>query len=249
MAYREAKTDEEKKRGKSTDELSFEEALAFFKKRGKEKGATKFRWRGDAYSVSGEKLSSKPPKKSASSSAPKSTSTRPQARRTDIKALSNPPAVEERNLSSTRGGRGDGVAEMARRVLDRPNTAERDTGTDNNRIIRKNFSDVKGGRGDGFKEVISRKVEQSFVYDGKQYDRTGFLAKFKAATDEDKRKMWEKLTPGQRRNLNLPIKNLSFSPRGPRTSNMAKGGMVKSGNKDYKKSGMFYKSGSPRGYK
>lgn len=195
---------------------------------------------------SGDKPKPKPKDKpKVSSSAPKSTSTRPQARRTDIKALSNPPAVEERNLSSTRGGRGDGVAEMARRVLDRPNAAERDTGTDNNRIIRKNFSDVKGGRGDGFKEVISRKVEQSFVYDGKQYDRTGFLAKFKAATDEDKRKMWEKLTPGQRRNLNF----LSFSPKGPRTSNMAKGGMVKSGNKDYKKSGMFYKSGSPRGYK
>lgn len=33
------------------------------------------------------------------------------------------------------------------------------------------------------------------------------------------------------------------------TPGMAKGGMVKSGNKDYKKSGMFYKSGSPRGYK
>lgn len=197
---------------------------------------------------SGDKPKAKAEPK-ASSSAPKSTSKRPQARRTDTKALSNPPAVEERNLSSTRGGRGDGVAEMARRALDKPNTAKKDTGTDNNRIIRENFSDVKGGRGDGFKEAISRKVEQSFVYDGKQYDRTGFLAKFKAATDEDKRKMWEKLTPGQRRNLNLPVRNLSFSPKGPRISNMAKGGMVKSGNKDYKKSGMFYKSGSPRGYK
>jgi hypothetical protein len=33
------------------------------------------------------------------------------------------------------------------------------------------------------------------------------------------------------------------------TPNMAKGGMVKKGTRDYKKSGMFYKSGSPRGYK
>ena len=185
----------------------------------------------------------------ASSSAPESTSTKPKARRTNIKPLSNPPAVEEQNLSSVRGGRGDGIVEMARRALDRPNNTGQDTGTDNNRIIRESFSDVKGGRGDGFKEVIGRKIEQSFVYDGKQYDRTGFLAKFKAATDEDKRKMWEKLTPGQRRNLNLPVKNLSFSPKGPRKSNMAKGGMVKKGTRDYKKSGMFYKSGSPRGYK
>lgn len=36
---------------------------------------------------------------------------------------------------------------------------------------------------------------------------------------------------------------------GGRKTGMSKGGMVKSGNKDYKKSGMFYKSGSPRGYK
>lgn len=32
-------------------------------------------------------------------------------------------------------------------------------------------------------------------------------------------------------------------------SGMARGGMAKNGNKDYKKSGMFYKSGSPKGYK
>jgi hypothetical protein len=39
------------------------------------------------------------------------------------------------------------------------------------------------------------------------------------------------------------------SRSGGRRTGMSKGGMVKSGNKDYKKSGMFYKSASPRGYK
>ena len=58
--YREAKTDKEKKRGKSTDELSFDETLNFFKKRGKEKNASKFRWRGDTYNLKGEKISTSP---------------------------------------------------------------------------------------------------------------------------------------------------------------------------------------------
>ena len=39
------------------------------------------------------------------------------------------------------------------------------------------------------------------------------------------------------------------SRNSPDIPGMAKGGMVKKGTKDYKKSGMFYKSGSPRGYK
>lgn len=238
--YREAKTDKEKKRGKSTDELSFKEALNFFKKRGEDKGASKFRWRGDVYNLDGDKVGS------SKKTSPKKEET---SKTSDVTPLQNPPEVTSSTPSNTRGGRGDGVAEMARRALDKPNTTKKDMGTDNNRIIRENFSDVKGGRGDGFKEVISKKVEQSFVYDGKQYDRTGFLAKFRAATDEDKRKMWEKLTPGQRRNLNLPIRNLSFSPKGPRTSNMAKGGIVRKGNTNYKGKGMFYKSASPRGYK
>jgi hypothetical protein len=39
------------------------------------------------------------------------------------------------------------------------------------------------------------------------------------------------------------------SRNSPDIPGMAKGGMVKKGTRDYKKSGMFYKSGSPRGYK
>ena len=39
------------------------------------------------------------------------------------------------------------------------------------------------------------------------------------------------------------------SRNSPDIPGMAKGGMVKKGTRDYKKSGMFYKSASPRGYK
>jgi hypothetical protein len=63
---------------------------------------------------------------------------------------------------------------------------------------------------------------------------------------------WKKLTRAERVEKNLPLTNQEFM-RAMRlkgkTPGMAKGGMVKSGNKDYKKSGMFYKSDSPRGYK
>ena len=170
---------------------------------------------------SGGKPKAKPkskPKSSVSSSAPKSTTTKPQARRTDTKALSNPPAVEERNLSSTRGGRGDGVAEMARRALDRPNN---------------------GAKADQAKTKLLRSA-------GINYDT------------------WEKMTRPERREAGLPETTVGWQnqslindPIGwmkkqlglTAKTGMSAGGMVMKGNKDYKKSGMFYKSGSPRGYK
>ena len=158
------------------------------------------------------------PKAEAKSSVPKSTSTKPQARRADTKALSNPPAVEERNLSSTRGGRGDGVAEMARRALDRPNNRAK-------------------------AEQAKTKLLRSA---GINYDT------------------WEKMTKPERRGAGLPETTVGWQnqslindPIGwmkkqlglTSKTGMSKGGMVKSGSKDYKKSGMFYKSASPRGYK
>jgi hypothetical protein len=176
---------------------------------------------------SGDKPKAKAESK-APSSAPKSTSKRPQARRTDTKALSKPPAVEERNLSSTKGGRGDGVAEMARRALDRPQT-----------------SSSANPKAEQAKTKLLRSA-------GINYET------------------WEEMTRPERRKVGLPEttvgwqnqslindplgwmkKQLGLTARTPSTGSagMAKGGMVKSGNKDYKKSGMFYKSGSPRGYK
>lgn len=203
-------------------------------------------------------------KPKASSSAPESTSTRPQARRTDIKPLSNPPAVEERNLSSVRGGRGDGIAEMARRALDKPNTTGQDS----------NINASYGSLANAANRMESFRVSRQ--------DKT--INGFSFAE-------WKKLTRAQRVENNLPLTNQEFmramrlkgadvpavsgengslstgsSGRtqttsgnytqedldrrlGGRRTGMSKGGMVKSGNKDYKKSGMFYKSASPRGYK
>ena len=80
---------------------------------------------------------------------------------------------------------------------------------------------------------------------------------------------WEAMTRAERRAAGLPLtkvgwqnQRLTYGSSEPAVSTgsrgraarrgstgMAKGGMVKKGTRDYKKSGMFYKSGSPRGYK
>jgi hypothetical protein len=80
---------------------------------------------------------------------------------------------------------------------------------------------------------------------------------------------WEAMTRAERRAAGLPLTKVGWQNQrqtyrssepavstGSRgraarrgSTGMAKGGMVKKGTRDYKKSGMFYKSGSPRGYK
>jgi hypothetical protein len=282
-SYRKAITDEEKKRGKSTDELSFEEALTYFKKYGKEIGATKFRWRGDAYSVSGEKLSSgskkTTAKKPVSESAPKSTSTRPQSRRTEgqIRSSSGGRTRYTPTEFTTDGGprRGSVKPESESKspsaMTEAPTLSGNKTSSGGAPINRsKSDSNVKAGYGslaNANNRMESFKVsKQDKTINGVSFDE------------------WKKLTRAERVEKNLPLTNQEFmramrlkgadsapvvlksskdttddararatrtnrSRNSPDIPGMAKGGMVKSGNKNYKKSGMFYKSGSPRGYK
>lgn len=58
---------------------------------------------------------------------------------------------------------------------------------------------------------------------------------------------WQK-NPGQTKTTDKQVEE-NRARSNKRTGGMNRGGMVKSGKKDYKNSGMFYKSGSPRGYK
>lgn len=224
-SYREAKTDKEKARGKSTDELSFDEALRFFKKRGKEKGASRFRWRGDSYDLEGNKVT-KP--KSKSKPAPK-TSTK-----------------ERSETKKETGGRGDGLAEMARRAIDKPSKST-DSGQEDkakatrssteslgiDRMSTKRFTDAEWHE---MSRARRRALNLPVSDIGWQMsDRRLTAGKVRAEEREEAR---EEAYGNRSSNRNS---------RGNRNYN--KGGMVKSGNKDYKKSGMFYKSGSPRGYK
>jgi hypothetical protein len=64
---------------------------------------------------------------------------------------------------------------------------------------------------------------------------------------------WKNLGPDAKRDLERVRRmfgwGLEKEGGGGASQRFNKGGMVKKGTRDYKKSGMFYKSGSPRGYK
>ena len=64
---------------------------------------------------------------------------------------------------------------------------------------------------------------------------------------------WRNLGPDAKRDLERVRRmfgwGLEKEGGGGASTRFNKGGMVKKGTRDYKKSGMFYKSGSPRGYK
>lgn len=60
-------------KGKSTDELSFEEAKAYFNQRAKETGAKRFRHNGTVYDLSGNKVSETPSRSSGGSSRSQTT--------------------------------------------------------------------------------------------------------------------------------------------------------------------------------
>lgn len=160
------------------------------------------------------------------SPAPKSTSKRPQARRT------------EGQIRSSSGGR------------TRYSSSTKDNSQDRD---PKNYT--SSGRGKGMYELGRRKTEQSDYKDGKLKTKTE-TSRFPGL--ERIRSMFNwglNGTPSagskkrtQTTKSNYTKEDLDRRSGGRRTG-MAKGGMVKSGNKDYKNSGMFYKSGSPRGYK
>lgn len=269
--YREAKTDEEKKRGKSTDELSFKEALNFFKKRGKEKGASKFRWRGDAYNLDGEKLNST----KKSSSKKERTSTAPEAsKRPQTPSTGNRSSSEKYSTGS--GPRAD---------------APKKETTSNAPSVMKEGPTLSGNKTSSGGAPINRSRPDSGVKTGygSLANAKNRMESFKVSR-QDKTingvsfNEWKKLTRAERVEKNLPLTNQEFmramrlkgadsvpvvsksfkdktddararatrtnrSRNSPDIPGMAKGGMVRKGNTDYKGKGMFYKSASPRGYK
>lgn len=90
-------------KGKSTDQLSLADAKEYFNTRAKETGAKKFRWNGEVYDLSGNKVAQGTSRSSGGSSSARSSSAegpkRPKAR--------------------PQTGRGDGGAEVVRRAADR----------------------------------------------------------------------------------------------------------------------------------
>lgn len=260
-SYREAKTDKEKARGKSTDELSFDEALTFFQKRGKSKGSSKFRWRGDVYNTSGEKVTSS--SGGSKRSAP-SSSSKPKMRTTQK------PKVD--------------TTDDARAARTKGTSVRKDT-TDDARAARTNaFSRTKkaekpapkeyvsSGRGKGQYEMGRRAIEQPNYEGGKRrtstmQDRRETAQRARTAKSANERANAERAASApsfsefmnKKRRENMD--QFRSDPAGFREAARAeydrmygakefnKGGMVRKGNKDYKKSGMFYKSASPRGYK
>jgi len=196
---------------------------------------------------SGDKPKAKPkskPKSSVSSSAPKSTTTKPQARRT------------EGQIRSSSGGRTRYTpTEFTNDGGPRRGSVKPEKKTRGGLSISANVypKTEKVPNPEDSVKVGSLTVtpSQRLSDAGKRIDSYRVSKENKSINgvtfDE-----WRKLSRSERVEKNLPLTNQEFM-RAMRlkgkTSGMFNGGMVKSGNKDYKKSGMFYQSGSPRGYK
>jgi hypothetical protein len=242
MAYREAKTDKEKKRGKSTDELSLEEAKAFFSKKGKDKGSTKFRWRGDVYTTDGKKIGGGPKSKETtstrSSSAP-SESSKPKAR-PETKPTTRPKARQT--------GRGDGVTEMARRALDKPaptREMRKDTEDNKTTLIRSpdrkptSIADSVSQKRSRAKQVLSERASTEAATKAKQDSAPSFSSYMNEKRKEDPDAFRSDPSGFRKKVREMYDTTYGFN----------KGGMVRKGKTDYKGKGMFYKSASPKGFK
>jgi len=124
--YRKAtEKDIKKGKGKSTDELSFDEAKAYFNKRAKETGMDKFRYQGKVYDLSGKESA---PAKAAPKAAPKAAEEkpmRPKARPAAKPAEGGKGGGGADKMPATGvtapkkySGRGDGASEASRRGKD-----------------------------------------------------------------------------------------------------------------------------------
>lgn len=243
MAYREAKTDAEKKRGKSTDELSFEEALSFFKKRGKEKGASKFRWRGDAYNLDGEKIGgSKKTKgttssKGSTTSAPES-SARPKQRQ---KGRGKPNYGEAANKPTETPMGGPRRGRKPSPTRDMREDSDKNSTTLLRSPDRKTQSALKGmsARRERAQEVLSERAANEKTTKAKQDSAPSFSSYMNEKRRENPEAF--RANPAGFRKKVREMYNTTYG--------FNKGGMVRKGNTNYKGKGMFYKSASPKGYK
>ena len=183
------------------------------------------------------------PKAEAKSSAPKSTSTRPQARRTEgqIRSSSGGPTrytpTEVTNDGGPRRGsrKPKSESKSPSAMTEAPTLSGNQTSSGGAPINRpKPDSEVKAGYGS-----LANAKNRMESFKVSRQDKTINGVSFNE---------WRKLTRAERVEKNLPLTNQEFM-RAMRLKGFNKGGMVKSGSKDYKKSGMFYKSASPRGYK
>jgi len=186
----------------------------------KEKGSGKtFTWRGDSYTTN-----YKEEKESTSSKAPKTSPKPPKGRSSDSKDSGQ----EEKAEATRRATRSnDKIIRMASDAIEKDDGMERGPST-------------RGSRRPKGKTLNGVTLEEFKSMTGPERIRKGLpltLAGFK----QDLRR-GENTTP-----TSTSGRSANRNSRGG--SNYNKGGMVKSGKKDYKKSGMFYKSGSPRGYK
>lgn len=193
---------------------------------------------------SGDKPKTKPESKPRSSSSAPAESKRPMLRTGKL----NDDAKAARNNSFTNSG-------GPRRGSVKPK--------------KKNARDPKNytssGRGDGTSEVKRRKQDNDRrtslqkIRDNFNQKRTNARINLQKA-DNELQSLADK--PSQREFINKKRQEnpdeFRADPSGfldrmrelyKQEYGYSKGGMVKSGNKDYKKSGMFYKSASPRGYK
>lgn len=259
--YREAKTDKEKKRGKSTDELSFKEALNFFKKRGKDKGASKFRWRGDVYNLDGDKVGGSKKTSASTNTAPK-TSKRPQTPSTGNRSSSGGPArydstktrmssgpstrrgpATDKNKTRRTGGASSSGLSITAKVY--PITSEVTNPEDSVKSGSLTVTPApKKSRFPGIERIVSafEKLPKGIDYSNNE-EALKLWDAFK--------KEWQNLGPDARRDL-ARVRRMfgwGFEKENSNKSGMAKGGMVRKGNANYKGKGMFYKSASPRGYK
>ena len=128
--YRKAtEKDIKKGKGKSTDELSFDEAKAYFNKRAKETGMDKFRYQGKVYDLSGKESASTKaaPKAASTKAAPKAASTKaaPKAASAAKPAEGGKGGGGADKMPATGvtapkkySGRGDGASEASRRSKD-----------------------------------------------------------------------------------------------------------------------------------
>lgn len=217
-------------------------------------------------------------KTKSESPAPKSTSKRPQARRTEgqIRSSSGNRSRYTPSDFTKDGGPRRGSVKPKRKDSSPPAMTESPSlsspKSSGGAPIIKTRPDREVSTGYGTLANATNRMESFKV---SRQDRT-----INGVSFDD----WKKLTRAERVEKNLPLTNQEFmramrlkgadsTPAVPKSSKdttddararatrtnrsrnspdipgMAKGGMVKSGNKDYKNSGMFYKSGSPRGYK
>lgn len=196
-------------------------------------------------------------KPKVSSSAPESTSTRPQARRTEGQIRSSSggrtrytPSEFTNDGGPRRGSRKPKSKSEAPSAMTEAPTLSGNQTSSGGAPINRSSPDSNINAGYGSLANAANRMESFRV---SKQDKTINGVSFAE---------WKKLTRAQRVEKNLPLTNQEFMRAmrlkgadvpavsgGGASATFNKGGMVKSGNKDYKKSGMFYKSASPRGYK